>query len=71
MPGELSLYEFLRLRMESGQPIEFVCGTAPGWSDPWSRGKRGIVTRVDYRDVELLVDNELVCIAREEFQAVR
>ncbi len=71
VPGEPSLYDFLKQKMIAGEPIEFVRGTAPGWSEPWSRGKTGVVKAINHRDVELQINDEYVVIPREEFQAVR
>ena len=71
IPGEPSLYDFMRQKMVTAEPIEFVRGTAPGWSEPWSRGKTGVVKAINHRDVELQIDDEWVVIPREEFQAVR
>ena len=71
VPGEPSLYDFLKQKMTTGEPIEFVRGSAPGWSDPWSRGKIGVVKAMKYHDVELLINDECVVVPREEFQAVR
>lgn len=69
--GEPSLYDFLKQKMTTGEPIEFVRGSAPGWSDPWSRGQIGVVKAMHYHDVELLVNDEFVVVPREEIQAVR
>jgi hypothetical protein len=69
--GEPSLCDFLKKKMTTGEPIEFVRGSAPGWSDPWSRGKIGVVKAMNFHDVELLIYDECVVVPREEFQAVR
>lgn len=69
--GEPSLCDFLKNKMTTGEPIEFVRGSAPGWSDPWSRGKIGVVKAMNFHDVELLIYDECVVVPREEFQAVR
>ena len=71
VPGEPSLYDFLKQKINTGEPIEFVRGTAPGWSDPWSRGKTAVVKAINHRDVELQINDEYVAIPREEVQAVR
>jgi hypothetical protein len=71
VPGEPSLYDFMKQKITTGEPIEFVRGTAPGWSEPWSRGKTGVVKAIDHQDVELQINGEYVVIPREEFQAVR
>lgn len=71
VPGERCLYELLKDKMEKGESVEFVRGTAPGWSDPWSRGAHAIVKAINYHDVVLLINGEQVHIPREEFQAVR
>jgi hypothetical protein len=71
VPGEPMLYQFLEQKMTTGEPLEFVRGTAPGWSDPWSRGKIGVVTAIGHLGVELQINGESVVVPREEFQAVR
>lgn len=71
VPGEPSLYDFMTQKMGTAEPIQYVRGSAPGWSDPWSRGKIGIVKGINIQDVELHVDEEFLVIPREEFQAVR
>ena len=71
VPGEPSLYAVLKERLTSGEPIEYVRGTAPGWTDPWSRSQRGIVKQLDYGNVVVDRDGILDVIPREEFQAIR
>ena len=71
VPGEPSLYTILKERLTSGEPVEFVRGTAPGWADPWSRSQRAIVKQLDYHNVVVDMDGILVVIPREEFQAIR
>lgn len=71
VPGDPSLYDFMKRKMETAEPIEFVRGAAPGWSEPWSRGKIGIVKGIDHQYVALEINDELAEIPREEFQAVR
>jgi hypothetical protein len=71
VPGEPMLYSIVREKMEKGESIEFVRGSAPGWSDPWSRGKHAIVERLNAFDVVLSIDGSEESIPREDFQAVR
>lgn len=69
--GEPSLYEFMKQKAGTDEPIEFVRGSAPGWNEPWSRGKIGTVLNINHRDVELKIDDEIVVIPRDDIQAAR
>ncbi len=71
VPSEPSLYSILKERLTSGEPVEFVRGTAPGWADPWSRSQRAIVKQIDYHNVVVEIDGILDVIPRKEFQAIR
>jgi hypothetical protein len=71
VPGEPILYQLLLEKMEKDEPIEFVRGSAPGWTDPWSRGVQATVKQLNDHDVVLSIDGELESIPPEEFQAVR
>lgn len=42
---EETLYQLKKRARELQWPLEIVAGHAPGWSDPWSRGRR---VRVDH-----------------------
>lgn len=71
VPAEPSLYTILNERLTSGEPVEFVRGTAPGWTDPWSRSQRAIVNQLDFHNVVVDMDGLLSAIPREEIQAIR
>ena len=71
LPGEPCLDDFLRQKMSTGEPIDFVRGSGPIWTYPPSREKFGFVKGVKLRDVELLIDDELDLVPRDESQAVR
>jgi hypothetical protein len=71
IPSEPSLYEILRERLKSGEPIEFVRGSAPGWKDPWSRVKRAIVKQLNPYEVVVEIDGYPEVIPKEEIQAIR
>ncbi len=46
--GEMPrLYELFEQAKESGDDLEIVLDSAPGWEDPWSRGLRARVIRVE------------------------
>jgi hypothetical protein len=37
---EPGLYALMKRAHALGLPLEIVAGSAPGWTDPWSRGRR-------------------------------
>ena len=40
---ERTLYDLKKDALERGEALEVVVGSAPGWSDPWSRARRAYV----------------------------
>jgi hypothetical protein len=42
---EPTLYHLKKQAAELGIPLEIVAGSAPGWTDPWSRAQRCIVIK--------------------------
>jgi hypothetical protein len=50
--------------------LDVVAGSAPGWTDPWSRAKRGRAT-LDHHALRLHTRQGLQVIPRAEIQAVR
>ena len=71
VPGDPSLYEALQEHRATNQPVQIVWGSAPGWSDPWSRARR--VNIVSFDAGMLIVESDGVQwqIPRYDIQAVR
>ncbi len=68
---ERMLYHLKREAHDRGEKLEVVTGNAPGWADPWSRGRRCSVARdstgygfVLVDDIGLPVDEWEVQLAR-------
>ena len=71
LPGEASLYETLQTLHAARQPVELVWGTAPGWTDPWSRARRVTIVAFDGWSAVVEGDGQQWQIGRYEIQAVR
>ena len=69
-PGDRSLHGILEECRESGALVEIVSGSAPGWSEPWSRAVRAKIVAFDFMTVTVQ-DSETTFIPREEIQAIR
>jgi hypothetical protein len=72
LPGEAGLYSQLKSAIESGAAVDLVVGSAPSWTDPWSRTRRVRVVEVGPFDV-LVTEGEgrtRLSIARSDIQAV-
>jgi hypothetical protein len=71
MPSDVFLYSIAKEAQDGNKLVDIVCGSAPGWSDPWSRSIQGRV--VDVNGWYLILDqNGLpVQIDRREIQAIR
>jgi hypothetical protein len=71
VPGDPSLYEALQEYRATSQPVQIVWGSAPGWSDPWSRARR--VNIVSFDAGMLIVESDGLPwqIPRDDIQAVR
>ena len=70
-PGDPSLHELLREYAATHQPVQIVWGTAPGWSDPWSRARRVNIVSFDAGTLIVESDGLLWQIPRYDIQAVR
>jgi len=70
---EPTLNSLKELACERGVPLEVVVGSAPGWSDPWSRGRRAYVEKEErrWRSWSWLVDEEGYVIVEDEIQLAR
>lgn len=56
---------------ELGVPLEVVIGSAPGWADPWSRGRLAYVQRDDRGWWSWLVDDQGYDIDEADVQMAR
>lgn len=68
---ELSLYDLKKTALETDAPLEVVVGSAPGWSDPWSRARHAWVERGRSEWQTLLVDEDGYVLAEAEIQRAR
>ncbi|MGQ0570098.1 MAG: hypothetical protein ACT4P5_11330 [Armatimonadota bacterium] len=71
LPGEPSLYDMLQEAKAAGVPVDLVIGSAPGWTEPWSRARRGWVLQVEARQVTVRLNDEVWRFDRRDIQAVR
>ena len=67
---EPTLYNLIRDAHEQEHDIELVAGSAPGWSDPWSRARRCLVEKVSDYDF-VLVDETGWKVDEQEVQLAR
>lgn len=70
-PDETTLHDLKQRALEQGVPLEVVAGTAPGWSDPWSRARLAYVLRGDSRWRCWLVDEHQYVVHDPEIQLAR
>jgi hypothetical protein len=70
-PGEPHLHKILRRAAEAETPVELVVGTAPGWSEPWSRGRRARVRAVGSWDIACRFEDDSEPVDLWAVQAVR
>ena len=70
-PDEPNLQGIMREAFEEGRDLEVVVGAAPGWGDPWARGRRCVVLEDERGWGFLLVDEEGRGVLEEEVQMVR
>lgn len=71
LPGDPHLYDILDRARQAGAPVDIVTGSAPGWTDPWSRARRVEVVHIEPWVVTVRQGTEKVPIDRREIQAVR
>ena len=68
---EQGLHGLMQQAHEQSRSIEVVTGTAPGWSEPWARGRRCTVAR-DPRGYGFeLVDEDGILVEEFDVQAAR
>lgn len=68
---EPTLYNLKEQALERGVPLELVIGSAPGWSDPWSRGQLAFVAKEPCGWRTWIVDQSGYVIDEEEIQRAR
>jgi hypothetical protein len=68
---EPTLYELKRQALDLGVPIEVVAGSAPGWTDPWSRVRRMYVKSEEGGWRSWIVDEDGYLIDEDEIQLAR
>ncbi|MCA9608225.1 MAG: hypothetical protein KC619_21595 [Myxococcales bacterium] len=68
---EPTLYELARSAHASGSPLEVVTGAAPGWDDPWSRGRLAYVEEEPGAWRTYLVDEDGYVIDEADVQRAR
>jgi DNA-binding transcriptional regulator YdaS (Cro superfamily) len=71
VPGDPSLYALIKDCQTSGAPVDIVCGSAPGWTDPWSRAQRVSVVSFEPWSVMVESDGLRWVVPRYEIQAIR
>ena len=69
-PGDPSLYGVLKECQASGQEVEIVTGSTPGWTNPWSRSACVQIVSFDFMLVTVQ-SNKTWTIPRDEIQAIR
>lgn len=68
---EPTLHHLMKDAHMRGVPLEVIAGSAPGWSDPWSRVQRAHVATDAWGWPSLLVDERGYEIPRAEVQLAR
>jgi hypothetical protein len=71
VPGDRHLYDILKACCETGSAVDLVWGSAPGWTDPWSRAHRLTVVSLGPRSVVVASENQQWELPRQDIQAVR
>ncbi len=68
-PGD-SLHAIVASARAIDAPIDIVTGSAPGWTEPWSRAVRGRPT-IDYHVLRMMTQQGIQIFERNEIQAAR
>ena len=71
VPGDRHLYDILKACCETGSAVDLVWGSAPGWTDPWSRARRLTVVSLGPWSVLVASENQQWELPRQDIQAVR
>ena len=70
-PDEPTLHDLKRSAFQAQAPLEVVTGSAPGWSEPWSRARLAYVRQGEKKWQTWLVDPDGHPIFEEEVQRAR
>jgi len=65
------LYTLMRRAHDLGSPLEIVAGSAPGWTDPWSRAQRVFIQQGEAGWPLWLVDEGGYAINKHDVQLAR
>lgn len=68
---EVTLYALKKSALAMGVPLEVVVGSAPGWSDPWSRSRRAHVEQEPNGWRDWLVDEDGYVVDEADVQRAR
>jgi hypothetical protein len=68
---EPTLFDLVRQASDLDRPLEVVAGTAPGWTDPWSRARMVRVERGTPGSRTVLIDETGWPLEMEEIQLAR
>ena len=71
VPGDANVYATIRECQATGRPVDLVTGSAPGWTDPWSRAHRVTIVSSDAWSVVVESEGQQWQVPRMEIQAVR
>jgi len=67
---EPMIFDFMKEALEHDSVLEVVSGSAPGWSDPWSRARRVRVVQTGEYGMEF-VDEDGMWIDARQVQLMR
>jgi hypothetical protein len=71
VPGDAHLYDTLKTCAAEGSAVELVWGSAPGWTDPWSRAHRVRIVSLEPWLVVVENDVDRWSLSRCDIQAAR
>ena len=71
VPGDVDLHDMLKKCCTAGTRVDLVCGSAPGWDDPWLQARRVKIVSLNayYLDVES--EGRCWSVTRDDIQAIR
>jgi hypothetical protein len=71
VPGDPSLYDVIKSSQTTGAAVDLVSGSAPGWTDPWSRAQRVSIVSLEPWSVVVEAAGQRWAVPRYEIQAIR
>lgn len=71
LPGDRHAWDLLEEARTTGREVDIVLGSAPSWTDPWSRARRVRVLALDATDWTFEQDGHAFRVPRYELAAVR